>query len=70
MTKTNLLKSKMVAIGDNNYVEALMKLLSISRGTASKKLNGLTPFNQIEIRLIVKRYNLDAADVWEIFLKE
>ena len=69
MTKTNLLKSKMIACGDNNYVEALMQLLNIkSRNTASKKLNGLTPFNQLEIKLIAKKYCLTAEDVWEIFL--
>lgn len=68
MTKTNLLKSKMIALGDDNYVEALMKLLNLSRGTASKKLNGINPFNQIEIKLIAEKYGLTDSDIRVIFL--
>lgn len=68
MTKTNLLKSKMVAFGDDSCVEKLMQLLNLSRGTASKKLNGLTPFNQIEIKIIAEKYKLSDSDIREIFL--
>lgn len=70
MTKTNLLKSKMIAVGDENYVESLMKLLDISRGTASKKLNGHYPFNQLEIFLIKNRYHLSDNDIREIFFED
>ena len=68
MTNTNLLKSKMIAVGDENYVEALSSILNISRTTASKKLNGKISFNQLEIAILTKRYDLCAEDIKEIFI--
>ena len=68
MTNTNLLKSKMIATGDENFVECLASLLKISRATASKKLNGLTDFDQTEIGIITDHYNLNADDVIKIFV--
>lgn len=68
MTNTNLLKSKMIAAGDENYVEVLASLLNISRTTASKKLNGNTTFNQLEIAVLAARYNFSNDDINEIFV--
>lgn len=67
MTNTNLLKSKMVILGDQYYVEALMDLLKISRGTASRKLNGQAQFTQTEIQLIAKKYQLTDEEIRLIF---
>lgn len=67
MTNTNLLKSKMVARGDEDCVAKLAELLGISRTTASKKLNGLLPFNQNDIALIANKYNLSAEEIKLIF---
>ena len=70
MTNTNLLKSKMIIQGDQYYVESLMDLLKISRGTASRKLNGQSPFNQVEIQLIAKKYQLTDEEIRLIFFDE
>lgn len=68
MTDTNLLKSKMIAVGHENFVECLASLLKISRTTASKKLNGLTDFDQTDIAIIADRYNLTAEEIKKIFV--
>lgn len=68
MTNSNLLKSKMIAAGDENFVKCLQDLLNLSRTTASKKLNGNALFDQNEITLLTNRYNLSDSDVREIFL--
>lgn len=68
MTNVNLLKSKMVAFGDTDYVNKLAALLDVSRTTASRKLNGEKPFSQTEIVLITRRYALTAEEIKEIFV--
>lgn len=68
MTNTKLLKSKMVAHGDEAYVQCLADLLSISRTTASGKLGGTIPFTQPEIVLVSKKYDLSAEDIKDIFV--
>ena len=68
MTNTNLLKSKMVAEGDENFVQCLTELLGCSRPTASKKLRGEVEFTQEEIIIIAKRYHLSADDIKAIFV--
>ena len=68
MTNTNLLKSKMILYGDENFVQALSELLGCSRTTASKKINGEIPFSQPEIAILAKRYNLSGDDIKEIFI--
>ena len=67
MTNVNLLKSKMVAAGDTDYINKLATLLDVSRTTASKKLNGEKSFTQQEIAVIAAKYNLSAEDIKEIF---
>ena len=68
MTNVNLLKSKMVATGDTDYINKLATLLDVSRTTASKKLNGEKSFTQQEIAVIAAKYNLSAEDIKEIFV--
>ena len=68
MTNTNLLKSKMVAVGDDNYVQCLADLLHISRTTASKKLYGEKDFTQSEITILTVKYRLSAEDIKNIFV--
>ena len=68
MTNTNLLKSKMVAAGDEDFVKVIAELLLCSRATASKKLKGLLQFTQGEIAVIAERYNLSADEIKEIFI--
>lgn len=70
MTNTNLLKSKMVALGDNACVDALANLLHISRATASNKLNNKIPFTQEEIIEIVCKYKITANEIPAIFLDD
>ena len=68
MTNVNLLKSKMAALGDTEFVSALSDLLNISRTTASKKLSGEKAFTQSEIILITQKYGLSAEDIKNIFV--
>lgn len=68
MTNTNLLKSKMVAAGDENFVQCLADLLKCSRTTASKKLNSELDFDQTDIGIIADRYNLSGDEIKEIFI--
>lgn len=68
MTNTNLLKSKMAAFGDTEFVSALAKILCISRSTASRKLSGDKAFSQSEIVVIAQKYGLSAEEIKEIFV--
>ena len=68
MTNTNLLKSKMIAAGDENFVQCLSDVLGCSRTTASKKLNGELPFSQTEITKLAKRYSFSGDDIKNIFI--
>lgn len=65
-----LLKSKMTLHGEENFPSDLAKLLSVSRQTASAKLNGHSEFTQSEIAKIVSHYNLTDAEIKEIFCGE
>lgn len=66
----NLLKSKMVLKGIENYVGAIADLLGISRTTASKKLSGETTFSDNEMKLIKAAYDLTSEEVVQIFLED
>lgn len=68
MTNTNLLKSKMAAAGDTDFVKCLADRLNISRTTASKKLNGDTLFNQKEITILVLKYGISDSEIRDIFI--
>lgn len=70
MTNTNMLKSVMALHGVRNFVQCIADMLSISRGTASKKVNGKAEFTQSEIATIAKRYCLSAAEIEQIFVGE
>ena len=65
-----LLKSKMILYGDEEFVNAISKLLNISRQTASAKLSGESDFTQSEIRTISNHYHLSAEDIKNIFVGE
>lgn len=66
----NLLKSKMVLKGIENYVQAIADLLGISRTTASKKLSGESSFTDNEMKLIKAEYDLSSQDLVQIFLED
>lgn len=68
MTNTNLLKSKMIANGDENFVGTLSNFLACSRTTASKKLNGELQFSQGEIAILADKYKLSADEIKQIFI--
>lgn len=68
MTNTNLLKSKMVVVGDEDFVKCIADLLICSRTTASKKLSGELEFTQGEIAILADRYNLSAEEIKSIFI--
>ena len=70
MTNTNLLKSKMIANGDEHFVDCLSRLLGSSRVTASKKLHNKTEFKQSDISIIAAHYGLSAEEIKEIFVQE
>lgn len=67
LTNSNLLKAKMIAVGDEHFTNVLSDVLNISRTTASRKLNGLLDFTQSEINKLKSRYNLSAEDIDQIF---
>lgn len=68
MTDTNLLKSKMAAVGDTDFVKCLAELLNLSRTTASKKLKGDKDFTQKEITILTIKYGLSDSDLRQIFV--
>lgn len=68
MTNTNLLKARMVERGDTDVISKVAALLNVSRTTASNKLNNNTSFNQEEIALIARKYNLSAEEIKDIFI--
>ena len=67
---SNLLKSKMVLKGVENYVQAIADLLGISRTTASKKISGENYFTDKEMKLIKAAYGLSNQEVVQIFLED
>lgn len=62
-----LLKSKMLLNGEENFVNALAKVLDVTRQTAAAKLNESSEFTQSEILKISKHYNLIDTEIKEIF---
>ena len=55
-------------IRHNETGETLSKALGITRGTLSKKMNGVgADFTQSEISTIIERYNLSSDRATEIF---
>lgn len=68
MTNTNLLKSKMVAVGDDHYTDRIAEILNISKPTANNKLNNKIPFTQDEIIELAVYYHWTNEDIGNIFL--
>jgi len=69
MTNTNLLKSKMVAVGDDKYTKKLAELLDITEPNANDKLNGKRPFIQTEIETLALHYEMSDTDVCDIWFR-
>ena len=67
---SNILKSKMILKGVENFVQAIADLLGISRTTASKKLSGEVAFTNNEMKLIKANYDLSSEEVVQIFLED
>lgn len=70
MTNTNLLKSKMVAAGDEYYTNKLADILGVSQPTANNKLNNKIPFTQDEIIEIAVHYKWDNETIGQIFMND
>ena len=66
MTKTNLLKAKMVQNNIRN--EDIVKTLNLSRQTVSKKINNRVPFTLEEVAALRECIGLTKDDVIDIFL--
>lgn len=67
-TNSNLLKSKLVALGYNDCTAAISKILGISYGAASKKLNNKSEFKQSEITILAMKLGLNADEIASIFI--
>lgn len=65
----NKLKAKMVEHGDTS--EMLAEVLGIHRSCLSAKMNNYrgAEFNQTEIKVMAKRYEMTDAEVIEIFFE-
>jgi cell division ATPase FtsA len=70
MTNTNLLKSKMIAAGDERYTDKIAEILNVSKPTANNKLNDKIPFAQNEIIELALYYKMDSNDIVNIFLDD
>lgn len=70
MTNTNLLKSKMVAAGDEHYTNKLTEILNVSQPTANNKLNDKIPFTQDEIIKLAVYYHWDNETIGQIFMND
>lgn len=62
----NYLKYRMAQHGDSQ--KEISKLLNISQNALINKLKGKNFFTMREVRLLVERYDLDYAEIREIFL--
>lgn len=69
MMNKNKLKAKMVEHGDTS--EILAEVLGIHRSCLSAKMNNYrgAEFNQTEIKVMAKRYEMTDAEVIEIFFE-
>lgn len=63
---SNYLKYKMSQHGDSQ--KQISKLLGISQSALINKFKGKNYFTMREVRLLVERYDLDYAEIREIFL--
>lgn len=63
---SDYLKYKMSRNGDSQ--KEISKLLGISQNALINKFKGKNYFTMREVRLLVERYDLDYAEIREIFL--
>lgn len=66
MTNKDLLRSKVVLVGDD--FKTLCKKIGMYSATFHSKLRGKTEFKQTEIQKIMQVYNLTADEIVKIFL--
>lgn len=64
---SNLLKSIMVAQGDEHPVKKLMELLDLSQPTVSTRLSGKTSFDAREISKIAAYYQMTGDQIKSVF---
>lgn len=62
----NYLKYRMAQHGDSQ--KEISEILGISQNALINKLKGKNFFTMREVRLLVERYDLDYAEIREIFL--
>ena len=70
MTNTNLLKSKMVAAGDDHYTDKIAEILHVTYPTANVKLNDKMPFTQREIIELAVHYGWSNEEIGQIFMND
>lgn len=64
-----LLKSKMVLVGDEDFVKTISSLLGITRQTASAKLKNESELTETEIAIISKHYGFTDEEIRKIFVE-
>lgn len=67
MINSNLLKSIMMAQGDEHAVKKLMEILDLSQPTVSTRLSGKTSFTAREISKIAVHYQMTGEQIKEVF---
>mgnify|MGYP002623733543 CR=1 FL=1 len=70
MTNTNLLKSKMVAAGDDHYTDKICEIIGVTYPTANNKLNNKIPFTQKEIIELAVHYGWSNEEIGQIFMND
>lgn len=68
MTNVNLLKSRLIALGYEDFTTAISEMLNISYSAASAKLNNKRGFKQSEITTLAVKLGLNGDELKEIFI--
>ena len=68
MTNVNLLKSRLIVLGYEDFTTAISEMLNISYSTASAKLNNKRGFKQSEISILAVKLGLNGDELKEIFV--
>lgn len=68
MANSDKLRATMAAHGVKAFVTELSQALNCTRPTASAKLSGNVAFRDNEIAVLMKRYNMSAAEVVDVFI--
>lgn len=68
MTNVNLLKSRLIVLGYEDFTTAISEMLNISYSAASAKLNNKRGFKQSEISILAVKLGLNGDELKEIFV--